>query len=194
MSRTPSTMLPLGTLAPHFALPDASSGRAIARSEFDGQILLVAFVSNHCPYVKHILPGFVSMAHDYIARGVAVVMISSNDIEAYPDDAPDKMQVLADDMKLGFPYLFDESQEVARAYRAACTPDFFLFDREHKLVYRGQMDGARKNNEVPVDGADLRAAMDAVLANQEVSSEQKPSLGCNIKWKPGHEPDYFARP
>ena len=192
MSRTPSTMLPLGTQSPLFALPDVVSGRTIAKSEFDQQVLLVAFVSNHCPYVKHILPGFVQMAHEYLDRGVGVVMISSNDIEAYPDDAPDKMQVLADEMKLGFPYLYDESQQVARAYHAACTPDFFLFDEEHKLVYRGQMDGARKNNDVPVDGADLRAAMDAVLAGQPVSGDQKPSLGCNIKWKPGHEPDYFS--
>lgn len=191
MSRTPSTMLPLGTPAPHFALPNACSGRAVASSEFDGAVLLVAFVSNHCPYVKHILPGFVTMAHEYLKRGVAVVMISSNDIEAYPDDAPEKMQVLAEQMKLGFPYLFDETQEVARSYRAACTPDFFLFNREHKLIYRGQMDGARKSNDVPVDGADLRAAMDAALANQAPSPDQKPSLGCNIKWKPGHEPEYF---
>lgn len=191
MARTPSTMLPLGTPAPHFALPDAASGRTIAKSEFDGQILLVAFVSNHCPYVKHILPGFVALAHDYVSRGVGVVAISSNDIDGYPDDAPQAMQALAEQMSFGFPYLFDESQDIARAYRAACTPDFFLFDESHKLIYRGQMDGARKNNDVPVDGADLRAAMDAVLANETVSPDQKPSLGCNIKWKPGHEPDYF---
>jgi peroxiredoxin len=194
MSRTPSTMLPLGTPAPHFALPDVTSGRAIAKSEFDGQILLVAFVSNHCPYVKHILPGFVAMAHDYLARNVAVVAISSNDTEDYPDDSPEAMQVLAQQMGFGFPYLYDESQDVARAYHAACTPDFFLFDEQHKLIYRGQMDGARKNNDVPVDGADLRAAMDAALAGQPISPEQKPSLGCNIKWKPGNEPEYFARP
>ncbi len=193
MARTPSTMLPLGTPAPHFALPDASSGRTVALSEFDGQVLLVAFVSNHCPYVKHILPGFVALAHEYLERKVAVVMISSNDAGAYPEDAPEPMQVLARQMNLRFPYLFDETQAVAREFRAACTPDFFLFDEAHKLIYRGQMDGARKNNDLPVSGADLRAALDAALAHQPVSAEQKPSLGCNIKWKPGHEPDYFAR-
>jgi len=194
MSRTASTMLPLGTLAPHFALPDVASGRMVASSEFDGQILLLAFVSNHCPYVKHILPGFVSMAHDYIARGVGVAAISSNDIEGYPDDAPPAMRALAEQMSFGFPYLFDETQAIAQAYRAACTPDFFLFDGQHKLIYRGQMDGARKSNGVPVDGQDLRAALDAALAGEPVPPGQKPSLGCNIKWKPGHEPDYFAHP
>ncbi len=192
MSRTPSTMLPLGTPAPNFALPDASSGRAVALSEFDGQILLVAFVSNHCPYVKHILPGFVQLAHEYLERGVAIVMISSNDAQVYPDDAPEQMQVLARQMELRVPYLFDETQQVAREYHAACTPDFFLFDEHHKLIYRGQMDAARKNNDLPVDGADLRAALDAALAGEPASIEQKPSLGCNIKWKPGNEPDYFS--
>lgn len=192
MARTPSTMLALGTPAPHFALPDATSGRTVAKSEFDGQPLLVAFVSNHCPYVKHILPGFVALAHEYEGRGAAVVMISANDAEAYPDDAPDKMSALASEMKLRVPYLFDEGQEVAKAYRAACTPDFFLFDASHKLAYRGQMDGARKSNDVPVTGVDLRAALDAVLAGEPVPEDQKASLGCNIKWKPGNEPDYYG--
>jgi peroxiredoxin len=187
-------MVPLGTPAPHFALPDVASGRVVAKSEFDGQPLLVAFVSNHCPYVKHILPGFAALAHEYMEQGMAIVAISSNDIVEYPDDAPEKMEALAREMGLRFPYLFDETQEVARNYRAACTPDFFLFDRSHKLVYRGQMDGARKNNDVPVTGHDLRAAIDAVLSGTPVPEDQKPSLGCNIKWKPGAEPDYYTQP
>jgi peroxiredoxin len=192
MARTESTMLPLGTRAPHFALPDVVSGRAVASSEFDGRPLLVAFISNHCPYVKHILPGFVAMAHDFIAQGASVVAISSNDVEQYPDDGPEAMREVSAQHGFNFPYLYDESQEVARAYRAACTPDFFLFDAQGNLAYRGQMDGARKSNEVPVDGADLRAALADVLAGREASVQQRPSLGCNIKWKPGSEPEYFS--
>lgn len=192
MARTESTMLPLGTSAPDFLLPDVVTGMQVSREQFRGQPLLVAFLSNHCPYVKHIRAGWAELSSFYQARGVAVVAISSNDIEAYPDDAPDKMREEVASAAYTFPYLFDSAQEVAQAYRAACTPDFFVFDSDHKLVYRGQMDGARKFNDVPVTGEDLRQALDAVLEKRPVSSEQKPSLGCNIKWKPGNEPEYFS--
>jgi peroxiredoxin len=191
MARTASTMLPLGTSAPDFSLVDAVSGRTVSRAEFQGQPLLVAFICNHCPYVKHIRSGWAQLARDFQDKGVAVVAIQSNDAEQYPDDNPEAMKAEALDAGYSFPYLFDATQEVAQAYRAACTPDFFLFDSEHKLVYRGQMDGARKFNDVPVNGADLRAALDAVLSGRPVAAEQKPSLGCNIKWKPGNEPEYF---
>jgi peroxiredoxin len=192
MARTQSTMLPLGTSAPDFTLPDVCTQKIVALADFSGQPLLVAFLSNHCPYVKHIRAGWAQLARDYQARGVAVVAISSNDIEAYPDDAPEKMRDEVEIAGYTFPYLFDETQEVARAYRAACTPDFYLFDAARRLVYRGQMDGARKFNDVPVDGSDLRAALDAMLEGRAVSEIQKPSLGCNIKWKAGREPKYFA--
>ena len=147
---------------------------------------------NHCPYVKHVAAGLAELAKEYQRRGVAVVGINSNDVDAYPDDSPAKM---AEEVKLRgytFPYLYDETQAVAKAYRAACTPDFYVFDRQRKLVYRGQMDSSRPGSDVPVTGEDLRAALDAVLAGQPVSANQKPSLGCNIKWKPGNEPDYFG--
>jgi peroxiredoxin len=185
-------MLPLGTLAPDFALPDAVSGKIVSRADFrKSPALLVAFLCNHCPYVKHIQPGLTQMAKDLQARGVGVVAISANDVANYPDDSPDKMREEAQRAGYTFPYLYDESQSVARAYRAACTPDFFLFDGAQKLVYRGQMDDARRANNLPVTGASLRAAVDAVLAGQPVDAKQIPSLGCNIKWKAGHEPEYF---
>jgi len=191
MVSTPSTMVPLGTEAPPFRLPNVD-GRMVSIEDFkDAPALLVVFMCNHCPYVKHILPHLVGLAKEYQQRGVAIVGINSNDVSSYPDDAPDKMAEVSRSMGFTFPYLFDESQEVARAYGAACTPDFYLFDRSRRLVYRGQMDDSRPGNGRPVTGADLRAAMDAVLAGRPVSADQKPSVGCNIKWKPGNEPDYF---
>jgi peroxiredoxin len=186
-----STMLPLGTAAPDFTLPDAT-GRIWRLVDVPGDAaLLVAFLSNHCPYVKHVARELGLLTQRWMARGVAVVGINSNDIEAYPDDAPEHMVSFARQVGWDFPYLFDAEQEVARAYRAACTPDFFLFDADHRLVYRGQFDDSRPRNDQPVTGSDLRAAVDAVLAGQAVTDVQQPSMGCNIKWKPGHEPDYF---
>ena len=190
MSLTPSTMLPLGTEAPDFRLPDPS-GRAVARDDFaDAPALLVAFLCNHCPYVKHIRAGLAAFAREYAARGLAMVAINANDVATHPEDAPPKMAEEAKRAGYVFPYLYDESQAVAKAYRAACTPDFFLFDRARRLVYRGQFDASRPGNAVPVTGRDLRAAADAVLAGRAVAGEQAPSIGCNIKWKPGQEPDY----
>ena len=192
MARTNSTMLPLGTRAPDFALPDVVSGKSISLADFkNSSALLVAFLCNHCPYVKHIQAGLAQMAKDFQAHGAGVVGISSNDVANFPDDSPEKMREEARRAGYTFPYLYDESQAVARAYRAACTPDFFLFDGAHRLVYRGQMDDARRANTLPVTGATLRAAVDAVLAGTAVSPNQIPSLGCNIKWKAGHEPEYF---
>jgi peroxiredoxin len=192
MVQTASTMLALGTAAPDFRLPD-TSGKMVSLADFrSAPALLVVFMCNHCPYVKHVAEGLAQLARDYQARGAAVVGINSNDWEEYPDDSPKKM---ADEVRArgyAFPYLADQSQEVAKAYCAACTPDYFLFDKQRKLVYRGQMDGSRPGNNVPVTGGDLRAALDAVLAGKPVAPEQKPSLGCNIKWKPGGEPDYFG--
>lgn len=185
-------MLPLGTAAPDFVLPDVVTGKSVSLADFkDSPALLVMFICNHCPYVKHVQAGLTQMARDFQARGVAVVAINSNDAVSYPDDGPEKMKEEAQRADYTFPYLFDESQSVARAYRAACTPDFFLFDGQRRLVYRGQMDDARRANALPVTGKDLRAAADAVLGGQPVSPNQVASLGCNIKWKPGQEPEYF---
>jgi len=193
VARTPSTMLALGTRAPDFTLPDVTTDAAVSLGDFaDAPALLVAFWCNHCPFVKHIEAAFVAFAREYTERGLAVVAISSNDAEAYPQDGPARMRDLAEEMGYGFPYLYDASQEVAKAYRAACTPDLFLFDGDRRLVYRGQFDGARPSTDVPVTGADLRAAADAVLAGDPVPEPQLPSLGCNIKWVPGKEPDYFG--
>jgi len=192
MVRTESTMLSLGTLAPDFELPD-TDGKLRSKREFDrAPALLVAFLCNHCPYVKHVQLGLAAMARDLQALGVAVVGINSNDVTTHPDDSPAKMKVEARAAGYTFPYLFDESQAVAKSYRAACTPDFFLFDSERKLVYRGQMDGARPGNDVPVTGEDLRAAVAAVLARKPALKSQRPSLGCNIKWRAGNEPEYFG--
>jgi peroxiredoxin len=192
MVQTLSTMmLPLGAEAPPFRLADPA-GKAWSLDDFaPAEALLVAFICNHCPFVKHIRHGLAELFRDYRGRGVAVVGINSNDAANYPDDSPEKMAREAQAVGYDFPYLVDETQDVARRYRAACTPDFFLFDRRRKLVYRGQMDGSRPGNGVPVTGADLRAALDAVLAGKPVAAEQIPSIGCNIKWKPGREPDYF---
>jgi peroxiredoxin len=190
MALTPSTMAPLGTPAPGFGLPD-TDGKLVSLADFaTAPALLVAFICNHCPYVKHVRDAFARLARDYQARGVAVVGISSNDAAAYPDDSPQKMKEEKAAAGYVFPYLYDETQEVAKAYRAACTPDFFVFDKARRLVYRGQMDASRPGNSRPNDGADLTAALDAVLAGKQPSAEQVPSIGCNIKWRPGNEPAY----
>jgi len=192
MVETASTMrLPLGAMAPSFDLPDPS-GRRFSLAAFEGApALLVAFICQHCPYVRHVRAGFALLAAEYQKRGVAVVAIASNDVQAYPEDGLEGMAREALTAGYSFPYLFDETQEVAKAYAAACTPDFFLFDRERRLFYRGQMDGSRPGNGVPVTGVDLRKALDAVLAGGAAPEVQRPSLGCNIKWKPGNEPVYF---
>jgi peroxiredoxin len=187
-----STMLPLGTPAPNFRLTDGE-GDVHELSDFQGTpALLVVFLCNHCPFVKHVRSEIAKVGRDYRARGLAMVGINSNDVEKYPDDAPEKMVEEARSAGYTFPYLYDENQTVAREYRAACTPDFFLFDAERRLVYRGQLDDSRPGNGIPVTGKDLRAAIDAVLAGRPVPAEQKASIGCNIKWKPGNAPEYFA--
>ena len=187
---TASTMLPLGTPAPDFRLPDPE-GRTVSRDDFQrASALLVAFICNHCPYVQHIRRGLAAFAREYQAKGLAIVGINSNDAGEYPEDGPQKM---VDEVKAAgyvFPYLYDEAQAVAKAYRAACTPDLFLFDRSRALVYRGQFDDSRPGNGVPVTGKDLRAAADAALAGRPIAAAQKPSMGCNIKWKAGNEPEY----
>jgi peroxiredoxin len=194
MAATASTMkLPLGAEAPSFDLPDASGSRVSLAGLEGSAALLVAFICQHCPYVKHVRGGFAALAAEYQGRGVAVVAIASNDVQQYPEDGPDGMAREAAEARYTFPYLFDETQEVAKAYGAACTPDFFVFDRDRRLVYRGQMDGARPGNGVPVTGEDLRRALDAALAGAAAPQVQRPSLGCNIKWKPGNEPVYFTR-
>lgn len=192
MVLTPSTMVPLGFKAPHFSLPDTEGSKVSIEDFKDKPALLVVFMCNHCPYVKHVREHFTGLARDYQRRGVAIVGINSNDVEDYPEDRPEIMKRVAKELGYTFPYLFDESQEVAKAYHAACTPDFFLFDRERKLVYRGQMDSSRPGNDIPLTGDDLRRALDAVLDGKPCPSLQRPSMGCNIKWKPGNEPVYFG--
>jgi peroxiredoxin len=190
MALTPSTMLPLGTSMPRFALPDFD-GKLVTSDEFAGAPgVLVAFICTHCPYVKHVKRAFASFARDYRSKGLAIVGIASNDSTTHPDDSPVGMANDAREQGYEFPYLFDESQGVAKAFKAACTPDFYLFDREGRLVYRGQFDDSRPSNGRPVTGADLRRAADAVLAGHPVPEEQKASIGCNIKWKRGNEPSY----
>ncbi len=185
MALTESTMeLELGAEAPDFALTDVVSGKTVRRDDFRGQKgLLVMFICTHCPYVKHVEKGLAALGMDYDGEPVSIVAISSNDAETYPDDAPEGLKQQAETMGFRFPYLYDETQDVARAYHAACTPDLFLFDGDLKLVYRGQFDASRPGNGVPVTGQDLRAAMDAVLAGKPVATDQRPSIGCNIKWK-----------
>ncbi|MGB6931348.1 MAG: thioredoxin family protein [Acidobacteriaceae bacterium] len=184
MARTASTMLALGTTAPDFSLPDVVSGKTITREQAAGpRGLLVMFLCAHCPFVQHVNQELGRLGRDYAGRGLGIVAISSNDAETYPDDGPEGLRRQARKQGFQFPYLFDETQEVAHAYEAACTPDFFLFDADKKLVYRGQLDASRPENGVPVDGRDLRAAVDQVLAGKPVAAEQKPSIGCNIKWK-----------
>ena len=191
MSETPSTMLEIGTQAPSFSLPEPASGNQVSLSDYNGRPLLVVFSCNHCPYVLHILESFTEFANAARLRGLETVMISSNDVAGYPADSPEKMVELARNRGFEFPYLYDESQQVAQSYQAACTPDFFLFDADHRLVYRGQYDGSRPGNSTAVSGSDIKAAVDALLAGTLPSSDQVPSVGCNIKWREGNAPGYF---
>ncbi len=187
-----STMLELGTPAPPFALPD-TDGRTVSLDDAKGaRALLVMFICNHCPYVKHLRPALAALAEEYAPRGVAIVGINSNDAERFPNDSPEAMKLEKAAAGYTFPYLYDATQEVAKAYRAACTPDLFLFDADHRLVYRGRFDESRPNSGLPVTGRDLRAALDAVLEGRPVAAEQVPSMGCSIKWRPGNEPAYFG--
>ncbi len=191
MVLTPSTMLPLGTKAPNFSLPNVD-GKTVSLADCEGaKALLVIFMCNHCPYVIHVAPEVARLAKEYQAKGVAVVGINANDSSTHPADSPEQMVHEVENRGYTFPYLYDETQEVAKAYRAACTPDFYVFDADHRLVYRGQLDSSRPNSATPLTGKDLRAALDAVLADHPVSADQKPSIGCNIKWQAGGEPDYF---
>jgi len=191
MALTPSIMLHLGTSAPEIGLPDTVTGRTIWLSDMaDKKALLVMFICVHCPYVVHVRDELDRLSRDYESRDLGIVAISSNDAANYPDDAPDKLAAMAQELGFTFPYCYDETQAVAKAYHAACTPDFFVYDGDHKLVYRGQLDDSRPGNGLPVTGVDLRRALDEALSGQEVTGEQKPSMGCNIKWKRGMEPDY----
>lgn len=190
MVLTPSTMLPLGTELPVFQLVDTKTGRDVASSDFAGSPLLVAFICNHCPFVKHVQRGIAELGEFCAERGVGMVAISSNDPASHPADGPEEMAAVARRVGYTFPYLFDGTQTVAKAFRAACTPEFYVFDANLRLAYRGQMDGARPNNQVPVTGQDVKAALQAVLAGEAPSPEQKPSVGCNIKWKSGNAPAY----
>jgi thiol-disulfide isomerase/thioredoxin len=193
MVTVPSTMLPLGSRLPPFSLTDAASGRTLTEREVTGRAgTLVMFICNHCPFVKHVMPELGRVAGDYQPKGIGVAAINANDAEKYPQDAPPEMKKLAENEGWKFPFLFDDTQAVARAFRAACTPDFFVFDAGGKLVYRGQLDDSRPSTNAPVTGHDLRAALDAMLAGKPPLEEQNPSIGCNIKWKPGAEPAYFA--
>lgn len=190
MAAKESTMLALGTAAPAFSLADYN-GKLYRLADFNGaKGLVVAFICSHCPFVKHVRVQFAAFAREYQAKGLAVVAIASNDLQAYPQDGPAGMKDEAQTVSYTFPYLLDETQAIAKAYQAACTPDFYLFDAKQQLVYRGQFDGSRPNNGVPVTGKDLRAACEAMLAGMPVAAEQLPSIGCNIKWKPGNEPVY----
>lgn len=193
MVKTLSTMLPLGTKNPDFSLEDAVSGNKISLDTFtDKKALLVMFICVHCPFVKHLQDALAAVGKEYVDKGLGVVAISSNDITTHPGDAPDKMKEMAATLGFNFPFCYDESQEVAKAYTAACTPDFFLFDSNNTLVYRGQFDDSRPGNDVPVTGKDLKAAIEEVLLDRKVDTQQKPSIGCNIKWKAGNEPPYFG--
>ena len=184
MAKTPSNMVPLGTAAPDFTLPDTVSGKMMSLNNLKSEkATLVMFICNHCPFVKHVNEGLVRLAADYIPRGVSFIAINANDIENYPEDSPENMKKAAAELGYQFPYLFDETQEIAKAYDAACTPDFYLFDGDLKLVYRGQMDDSRPDSGIPVTGKDLRAALDAVLGGRRPDPDQKPGIGCNIKWK-----------
>jgi peroxiredoxin len=194
MVRTASTMLGLGTAAPDFSLPDVVKDRAVSLADFEGKkALLVMFICRHCPYVKHVQEELARLGRDYQNRGVGVVAISSNDAEEFPEDAPASLKEMAAELGFTFPFCYDESQETAKAYSAACTPDFFVFDESRKLVYRGQLDDSRPGSDRPVTGSDLRAALDALVSGRPVSPDQRPSLGCNIKWRAGNEPAYFRQ-
>lgn len=193
MALTASTMLSLGTQAPDFNLPDVVTQQSITLSTYAGKKgLLVMFICKHCPFVKHIKTELSKIGNDYLNSDLGIVAISANDAEKYPDDSPESLKAMAIELDLKYSVCYDESQEVAKAYTAACTPDFFLFDSQQKLVYRGQLDDSRPSNGLAVTGASLRAAIDAVLAQEDIVGEQKPSIGCNIKWKPGSEPSYFG--
>jgi peroxiredoxin len=193
MALTPSTMLSLGTQAPDFSLPDACSGGTVSLSDFKAaKGLLVMFICNHCPYVIHIREDFGPLAKEFESQGLKVVAINANDLDKYPQDGPPNMKALAEKSDWQFPYLMDEDQSVAKAYQAACTPDFFLFDAQHKLAYRGQWDDSSPGNNHPVNGASIRSAVQAVLNGDRVQSEQIPAMGCNIKWKAGNAPAYFG--
>ena len=195
MAKTLSTMLGLGTPAPEFSLPDVVSGRTITLSSFkDEKALLVMFICRHCPFVKHVAHELARLGVDYRGGGLGIVAISANDAASHPDDAPQHLKEMAVELGFSFPFCYDETQEVAKAYKAACTPDFFLFDTGRRLVYRGQLDDSRPDSGIPVTGADLRAAIDAALSGRPVGTEQRPSIGCNIKWRPGNEPRYFGAP
>lgn len=184
MAKTESSMLPLGTVAPSFSLPDTISGKTLSLIDLAGTTAtIIVFMCNHCPYVHHIQPELPRLAQDFAPLGVSLIAINANDVEHYPDDAPEKMTLTADQNGFCFPYLYDETQEVARAYDARCTPDFFVFDKHLQLVYRGQLDDARVGSSTPVTGASIRHALNCLIQNQPIPSEQKPSLGCNIKWK-----------
>jgi peroxiredoxin len=191
MVKTASTMLSLGTHAPDFSLVNVD-GRTVSLSDFEkAPALVVMFICNHCPFVKHLADALAAFGREYQSKGAAIVAINSNDASAYPDDSPERMVHEAEDRGYSFPYLYDETQEVAQAYHAACTPDFYVFDKERRLAYRGQFDDSRPQSGIPITGKDLRTAVDAVLAGKKPSQQQRPSLGCNIKWKKGDEPDYF---
>ena len=191
MARTPSTMAQLGIPANHFNLTDTVSGKTVSLSSFAGKkALLIIFICNHCPFVVHVKEQLAKLGEDYRDSELGIVAISSNDVENHPDDSPEKMKAFAEANGFTFPYLFDDDQSVAKMYRAACTPDFFLYDESRLLAYRGQLDSSRPGNDEPNDGADLRAAIDALLSGERPSLEQKPSIGCNIKWKAGNEPEY----
>lgn len=192
MAKTESTMLDLGTTAPDFSLTDTVSGATVSKSDFEGHPLLVMFICAHCPFVILVQEELAKLGKDYGDTGLKIVAISSNSIESHPQDAPEKLAEQAKEQGFSFPYLYDETQDVAKAYTAACTPDFFLFDASHSLAYRGQLDDARPGSDIPVTGKDLRPAIDAVLAGEKPAAEQMPSIGCNIKWIPGKEPAYFG--
>jgi len=191
MVLTPSTMLALGTQAPDFQLPDVISGEMISLETFKiKKALLVMFICRHCPFIKHIQQHLAQLGQDYLETNLGIVAISANDAEKYPDDAPDRLKEMAEELGFSFPFCFDQSQAIAKAYSAACTPDFFLFDAQRHLVYRGQLDDSRPSNNIPVTGIDLRQAIASVLDDQPINPDQKPSIGCNIKWKPGNEPNF----
>lgn len=184
MVATPSNMLELGTTAPGFSLPDTISGKVLSLQALkSNKATVVMFICNHCPFVQHVNQGLVELANEYQAKGISFIAISSNDIQTYPEDSPEKMRQYAARLGYPFPYLFDETQEVAKAYRAACTPDFYIFDQDLKLVYRGQLDDSRPGKDIPVTGVDMRSALDNLLAGKAVNPDQKPSMGCSIKWK-----------
>ena len=193
MAATQSTMLALGTQAPDFSLPDVRTGKKVSPKDFQGSKgLLVMFICAHCPYVKHIEAEIARVGKEFGPQGIALLAVGSNDAENYPDDGPEGLKAQAERLGFDFPYLYDESQAAAKAYRAACTPEFYLFDASQKLYYRGQFDESRPKNSLPVTGKDLRAALTALLSGAPAPTDQRPSLGCNIKWKKGNEPDYFG--